>query len=229
MYPKRNGRRPYALTCASFLAAVGTILMFFAPWFYNITANFVLSLTTKPTFDLWRKNPMPLYLEFYIFNWTNPGDIYKPNIKPHFKEIGPFVFEETKEKVNLTWNDNNTITFNHLRYWYFDESRSCANLSTQITTLNSVAVFAASIVGDWSYVLRKGFDFSLSALSTTLEKVTTVGELLFDGYEDKLISLAHSMPQMKSLPIPNYNKFGWFYEVSKSTFPPVRKLSLFSA
>ncbi|GJQ71461.1 hypothetical protein Trydic_g11185 [Trypoxylus dichotomus] len=217
MYPKQNVKRPCILSCASFLAVAGTILMFFAPWIYNITTNFVLSLTTKPTFDLWRKNPMPLYLEFYIFNWTNPTDIYNPDIKPHFEEIGPFVFEETKEKVNITWNDNNTITFNHLRYWYFDESRSCANLSTKVTTINSVAVFAAAVVEDWIYVLRKGFDISISALSTKVEKVTTVGELLFYGYEDALINLAHKMPQMKALRIPNYDKFGWFYERNGSS------------
>lgn len=140
MYPKRTAGKRCALACASLLAAIGTLLMFFTPWFYTVITSFALSLTTKSTFDLWQKVPIPLYLEFYVFNWTNPEDVYKQNVKPHFEEIGPFVFRETKEKVNITWNPNNTITFNQLRYWYFEESRSCCKLSTKITTINSIAL-----------------------------------------------------------------------------------------
>lgn len=140
MYPKRNVIKPWSLAIASLLAATGALLMILAPWFYDITSNLVLSLKTKHTFDLWKKNPLPLYLEFYIFNWTNPEEVGQPNSKPHFEEIGPFVFKETKEKVNITWNDNNTITFNQLRYWYFDEEKSISNLSTKVTTINSIAV-----------------------------------------------------------------------------------------
>lgn len=62
--------------------------------------------------------------------------------------------------------------------------------------------------------MRKGFDISISALSTKLQKETTVGDILFTGYEDPLIVLANSMPQMESLPIPSYDRFGWFYTVS---------------
>ncbi|KAI4461338.1 scavenger receptor class b type-1 sr-b1 [Holotrichia oblita] len=212
MYPKRTDGKRCALACASLLAAIGTLLMFFAPWFYTIVTNFALSLTSKPTFNLWQKTPMPLYLEFYMFNWTNPEEVHKRNVKPHFQEIGPFVFRETKEKVNITWNQNNTITFNHLRYWYFEESKSCCKLSTQITTINAIALIASHMIENWSYVIRKGFDISLSALSAKLWKVTTVDEILFSGYEDALINLARSMPQLQSLSMPDYDKFGWFYQ-----------------
>lgn len=62
--------------------------------------------------------------------------------------------------------------------------------------------------------MKKGFDISISALSTKLWKETTVDELLFSGYEDTLINLARSMPQLKNLPIPDYDRFGWFYKVN---------------
>ena len=39
----------------------------------------------------------------------------------------------------------------------------------------------------------------------------TVGELLFDGYEDPLLSIAEWVGTTSNIPI---DKFGWFYKVS---------------
>ena len=39
----------------------------------------------------------------------------------------------------------------------------------------------------------------------------TAGELLFDGYEDSLLSIAEMMTPTTTIPI---DKFGWFYKVS---------------
>jgi len=44
------------------------------------------------------------------------------------------------EKTNVTWNQNNTITFRKLRRWYFDAETSNGSLNDNITTLNPLAV-----------------------------------------------------------------------------------------
>lgn len=41
----------------------------------------------------------------------------------------------------------------------------------------------------------------------------TAGELLFDGYEDPLLDLANSLPQIETN-APKVDKFGWFYKVN---------------
>ena len=42
----------------------------------------------------------------------------------------------------------------------------------------------------------------------------TVGQLLFDGYEDPLLDLAQKIPDFVGIEIPKeYDKFGWFYKV----------------
>ena len=41
-----------------------------------------------------------------------------------------------------------------------------------------------------------------------------VSELLFEGYSDPLLDLASHLPENISISIPDYDKFGWFYDVS---------------
>ncbi|KAH8346006.1 hypothetical protein KR059_005253, partial [Drosophila kikkawai] len=52
-------------------------------------------LKLKPgtdTYDSWLEAPIPIYLSFYMFNWTNPEEIRNPNVKPNFVEMGPYTF-----------------------------------------------------------------------------------------------------------------------------------------
>lgn len=98
-------------------------------------------------FNKWSSNPYPLYLDFYFFNWTNPEDIFNKNIKPTFEEIGPYTFSETKEKVNVVWNDdNNTVSFNIRKTWYYNETNDALKLSQNITTTNAMNLVSSILV-----------------------------------------------------------------------------------
>lgn len=96
-------------------------------------------------YSRWENSNFTRYLEFYLFNWTNPGDIYNHSTKPILEEIGPFRFHEKLRKVNITWNDHNsTVTYKLLTNYFFDEENSGASLETKITTVNLVAVVSFS-------------------------------------------------------------------------------------
>lgn len=75
-----------------------------------------------------------------MFNWTNPEDIYTKGVKPRFQEVGPFRFKEIKEKINVTWNENKTVTYRQRKLFYFHEDDGTLPLSTEITTINAVAL-----------------------------------------------------------------------------------------
>lgn len=99
------------------------------------------NLVLKPDnhlYEIWHKNPIPLTIDFYFHNWTNPHEIYDHEKKPRFEQVGPYRFGETKEKVNVTFNANDTVTFRHLKYWYFDSENSNGSLSDVIHTINPV-------------------------------------------------------------------------------------------
>lgn len=89
----------------------------------------------------WIRTPIPMYLEVYLFNWTNPQDLDKfPTVKPHFEEMGPYVFHEVHDRINLEWNENNTVTFNQRRTWNFDPELSWGSLDDTVTNLNVISL-----------------------------------------------------------------------------------------
>lgn len=76
--------------------------------------------------------------------------------------------------------------------------------------------FKFQAVGNIGRDLNNGIKFLInSALEAEESLIITknVSELLFCGYEDNLINLAKKFAPFIKLP---FDKFGWFYEVSKS-------------
>lgn len=52
-----------------------------------------LTLTNgSMNYDMWVESPIPIYFEIFFFNWTNHEDVHNHSIKPHFTEMGPYVF-----------------------------------------------------------------------------------------------------------------------------------------
>lgn len=92
----------------------------------------------------WVKTPIPMYLEIYLFNWTNPEDIRKTSIKPDFYEMGPYTFSEVHERTNITWSPNDTITFYQKRTWQFVPEKSIGSLDDNVTNVNPIALVSLS-------------------------------------------------------------------------------------
>jgi hypothetical protein len=44
-------------------------------------------------YSLWAEAPIPIYLEMYFFNLTNPDAVQKGHEKPNLVEMGPYVYE----------------------------------------------------------------------------------------------------------------------------------------
>lgn len=46
-------------------------------------------------YDNWIETPdsIDLYLDIYMFNWTNADQVHNRSVKPHFEELGPYVFK----------------------------------------------------------------------------------------------------------------------------------------
>lgn len=155
---------------------------------------------------MWKQTPIPMYLEIYMFNWTNPLEFSK-TVKPHFTEHGPYVFREIDTKEKLMWNKNFTITFNQRKTWIFEASLSNGTLNDKITNLNPVATTVNYIVRHKKLLVRIAVDGLFKVVGEHLTVTKSVRELLFDGYDDKLLDL---VKRTKIFKVP-YDKFGWFY------------------
>lgn len=83
-----------------------------------IQADFVLS-DGSISYASCMTNPSLSYLKVYVFNWTNSDDVYNKSVKPHFEELGPYVFQEYKNRTNWIWHSNGTVSFIQARCWKF--------------------------------------------------------------------------------------------------------------
>lgn len=115
------------------------ILLNFNTIYEMIIKNALIFTPNSKAYNAWKINDPPLIMDIYLFNWTNPEDLYDKSIKPRFQEVGPFRFRETKEKINVTWNDNKTVTYKQMKLFYFHEE-SPMKLTEEITTINAVAL-----------------------------------------------------------------------------------------
>lgn len=123
---------------------IGTILIVFGGLTIGLWPSFIESEVLKQlvikegsaTFDKWKSIPIPIYLEVYLYNWTNPDKADDPNVKPHFAEIGPYVWLEYRTKEEIVFHDNGTVSFWVVRTWHYSEELSKADLDEEVTCVN---------------------------------------------------------------------------------------------
>lgn len=89
----------------------------------------------------WTEPPPPIYMDIYLFNWTNPEDFTNKSVKPNFEEIGPFRFLEIPQKVNVRWHDeNSTVSYRKQSRYHFVPEQSQGRLTDVITSVNVIAL-----------------------------------------------------------------------------------------
>ena len=108
---------------------------------------------------------MPAFTKFYFFNMLNGEDFVKHGVKPIVEQKGPYTFREEVEKVNLVWHDDNTISYNRRKFWYFEPDLSVGPLEDTVVSLNFPMVTAVN------YAKRMGglMEFGLSDMLATVE------------------------------------------------------------
>jgi scavenger receptor class B protein 1 len=159
-----------------------------------------------------------LYIDIYLFNWTNSEQFVYPDFeKPVLVEHGPYRFREVRDKVNIKFNDDNsTVSYRLLNNYVFDEEDSRGSLDDVITNINMVAIGAAEQSKTYDYQMTKLVSMVLKGYyEDDIFVSKTVRELLFEGYEDDMITMGRteSIAGIDMSAIP-YDRAGWFYLVS---------------
>ena len=83
-------------------------------------------------------------------------------------------------------------------------------LTDLITTINLPVVSAAEIARG-NFFMEWGVSDMLSSMEAEIFVRKTVGELLFEGYEDKIIDIGSALGHGPGDVV--LDKFGWFYKV----------------
>ncbi|XP_059474632.1 protein croquemort-like [Neocloeon triangulifer] len=197
------------------LVTLGGFMLVLWPSIHDLVLKNELTLTPSSIqYNVWEETPIPIYMTFYLFNWTNPEEILNKNVKPRFTEHGPYVFREHHKRVNISWKDNNdTVEFHQIRTYFFEAEMSNGSLDDLITTVDPVALSAAYVVRQ-SPVLLDGLNLVMRVAKTKREITKRVGEFLFEGYNDTLLNLVNDIHN-PAFNIP-FDKFGWFYARNNS-------------
>jgi len=174
-------------------------------------------------YNAWVETPIPVYTKFYFFDMINPSELFHSHEKPILEERGPYTFREVERKVNLTWHENNTVSYRRVKFWYFEREMSVGPLTDTVTTINVPVVGSAEFVrGD--FFMEWGISDMLSTIEARIFVKRSIGELLFDGYEDTVMDIGSSLEgdsdyfedeEYETDEDPNkvpMDKFGWFYK-----------------
>jgi len=184
-------------------------------------------------YSAWKESNIPFYTKMYLFHIRNPAQFLDLGAKPIMEERGPYTFRTEEKKNNIVSNLDGTVSYRRAKFWYFEPGMSNGSLSDIVTTINMPAVGAAEFArGD--FLMEYGVSDLLSSVQAKLFVNKTVGQLLFDGYEDEIVMLKAAMEtqdkgevdvdsddwsmedwsrkRKKRSYMPDDEKFGWFYK-----------------
>ncbi|XP_017152136.1 protein croquemort [Drosophila miranda] len=208
-------RKAWVFGLGSLFMILGILIVVFWPGLADHLVEDGLKL--KPgtdTYDSWLEAPIPIYLSFNMFNWTNPEEIRNPNVKPNFVEMGPYVFLEKHKKENFTFYENATVAYYERRTWFFDAEKSNGTLDDMVTAAHAITATVADEMRHQKKIVKKIINFMLNHEGGELYTTKPVGEWIFDGYQDNLTDFLNLF-NTSVIDIP-YKRFGWLADRNES-------------
>ncbi|OWF39622.1 lysosome membrane protein 2-like [Mizuhopecten yessoensis] len=140
------------------------------------------------TYDIWKDTPIPIYMQFYMFDVRNPEEVLQGK-KPFVVQKGPYTYREVRTKFNIIHNDNGTVSYRQNRTFHFVPSMSVGNENETFTTPNPVYWSLISSL-KWMYPGMR----DIIRLVTSFEKESVFMERsMYDiiwGYQDKMLTAA---------------------------------------
>ncbi|CRL06895.1 CLUMA_CG019504, isoform A [Clunio marinus] len=184
---KFNSNR-VAVIVFGIITLIAGVILSSVPWLnYFILKNLRLWNGTL-SFHYWQRPGVIRLTKVYIFNVTNPEEFLNGE-KPKLVEVGPFVYREDMEKVNVKFYDNYTVSYQHKKILQFVPELS-VDKNLRIITPNIPLLTLTTQSKRLGYVVSKTISLMLTAAKYKPFLSVTADELVF-GYDDTLVSLAH--------------------------------------
>ncbi|XP_042297858.1 scavenger receptor class B member 1 isoform X1 [Sceloporus undulatus] len=206
------------------MAAVGLSIAGFACLVFGVTMilmvpGIVRDQVTKNVrlepnsmaFNLWKDIPVPFYMSIYFFEVLNPNEVLRGE-KPIVNQRGPYVYREYREKENITFNDNDTLSFLEYRRFHFQADMSNGLESDYVVVPNMLVLGAAVMLEDLPFAVKLTVSSTFALFKQSAFMNRTVGEIMW-GYDDPLIDFLNSI---KPGLVPFKGKFGLFADLNNS-------------
>lgn len=202
--------------------AVGVLLIIIAAVLAAVFPNLIDIVINKQvalrdggrTFRWWREPPVSPKLRVYIYNVTNADEFLNNGEKPVLQEIGPYVYNQNWEKVEVKFNDNDTISYRVKKQYTFSLEESVGSEDDLVVVPNVPMLSATSQSKHAARFLRLAMASIMDILKIKPFVEVSIGQLLW-GYEDPLLKLAKDVvPKEQKLP---YDQFGLLYGKNGTT------------
>jgi len=203
---------------AAVLAVFGSILfiesillfIYFPAIFHTLVLKNLPIHPKSPGYMMWLVTPLPIYVKIRLFNVTNPEDILSGS-KPILQELGPYVYREHRQKVKVTFNANETVSFRQVKWYEFEPELSNGSEEDIVTSINMPALTASYVTRHASWMTQFGVNSALQSGGETVFRKYVVREVLFEGADSPILTFAKSMEGFSKTSVP-FDKFGWFYK-----------------
>ncbi|XP_076446440.1 lysosome membrane protein 2-like isoform X2 [Babylonia areolata] len=164
----------------------------------------------------WMEPPAPIYFQVWMQHVANADEVVQQGAKPVLEQMGPYTYREKREKINITFDDNNTtISYRERQWYFFDRNASVGPETDNFTTVSLPMLTIVNLVRFEYFWVKDLLDFLLSKTNEHLFVNLSVEELMW-GYEDNLLKEAKAIFDRFHLPFPLDDKFGLFYQKNGS-------------
>lgn len=175
------------------ISGILTIIMWFTEFYMFQILQFVTITQGSSSYNMWQNPPVKPYVSIYPFNYTNIDNVLNYGHTPIVNELGPFVYKETVERINVEFNENGTVTYQEKRSNEFIPELSQGDPKhLTITVPNLPLISAISMTADTFYLTQKFMSLFLEGF-----KVKPFLNLKIDdyfwGYEDSIYTLAQGL------------------------------------
>ncbi|XP_014210895.1 scavenger receptor class B member 1 isoform X2 [Copidosoma floridanum] len=190
---KRRGAKPpsgrIAIILFGLLALIIGSILITIPWVDYIILRQLRLWNGSLSFQYWQKPGVVRLTKVYIFNVTNAESFLSFQEKPKLQEVGPFIYREDMEKVNIVFHNNGTVTYQHKKILNFvPEMSKDSDLRVLVPNIPLLTLSTQS--KSLPRILTMGLSMFLSGMDMKPFVPVTAQELVF-GYDDPLISIAH--------------------------------------
>ncbi|CAL8094378.1 unnamed protein product [Calicophoron daubneyi] len=184
---------PFVLTTVFLvlLCLIGILMLtllqpIFYPLFHRAIVYETQLVNGSEVYQQWAKPTIPIYIEFYLFNLTNPASFLSGG-KPVVNQIGPYTYREQRSKVDIVENNTaGTLSYREIKQHFFEPTMSTGTESDVVTTVNLVYLSVARKI-DWLPAPILRIIEELEAKSGDMVITSrNVSELLW-GYEDPFL------------------------------------------
>lgn len=163
---------------------------------YNAAVDGILYLKDgKKIMDAFIIPPVPIYMSFYLFNLSNAQDVLYYGAKPNVTEVGPYVYEEKREKFDLEFSDDGeSVEYQQTKTYFWREDKNPGRSQTDvITTANVVMVLLAALGHN-----IPGIGLIWPEIENTMDvfETFTVSEVLFEGWDLPEFNFNFGLPRL---------------------------------